>query len=156
MGRPGIDTDVRRRWNSDRGLPARVNLPEGFVDEFDRLLAEMEKLPDAQPLFELVDASKPGRSATTWAQYLYDDLCDQPSDPTLTGVDVRRLARRVFAEDRVDELVSTGEAERVFQFIQGLIELAADNINSDFATKYFGAAIGQTRLGVLDPDAGQS
>ena len=152
----GMDTDIRRRWNLDRGLPVRANVPDGVAADWEQRLDTLEQQDSTDPLIELIDRSKPGRNAESWAQYIYDDLCDLPSHDSIAGIDSARLARRVFSDlDDIerDELVASGRAQRLFDQILECFAAAAEDEGSSFVTDHFDAAMAMTRLGLDDrPD----
>lgn len=88
----GRFSDVRRRWNTDRGLKARINLPSPVAQNLraalDRKLGVVG--PEVRAVLE---SAVPKNNVVSWAERIYDDACD--TSELTVGPDVLRIARAV-------------------------------------------------------------
>lgn len=147
--RAGIDTDVRRRWNTDRGLLQRLQPSARFCEAWFHHLAELDGRADAgddptaaAAVLDLLDNSKLGRNPRAWVGALYDDACDVPSHDVTRGHDIQRLCRRIFP----NRIVEYQQGEQLVSVVVALIALADESAGSELGTQ-IERAIDLTRRG---------
>lgn len=134
----GRATDVRRRWNLERGLKARVNLPQSIKAPAAALLAERAARSDA--VGRHLRSSSPGTTVQAWADRFYDDACDN-ARPGLHGPDDQRIARSVGwvkADTPLDRDMATA--------LEEVVEVLTVD-GGDFWRGHMDAAYAHTRVG---------
>jgi hypothetical protein len=153
--RQGLDTEVRRRWNADRGLLQRIRVPKAVQCEADAVLTRLAEHLAAEG--HAADDVLAHLDATTlWAQALYDDACDwgYEGEPILHGRVARHVVRALSRRRSLDD----GDADRLLREVaaladrvDGVLELASERAEAGkaederFHHRYFGRARALTR-----------
>jgi len=141
----GRATDVRRRWNVDRGLLSRANVPAKHKAEAQKQLTDRSREHDPE-IRKLIATSSPVHDVQKWANRLYDDACDN-APPGVTDHDDHRVARSVGWE-----LVDDETTHAMRQAITLVIEILSKIDDGNFWQRHMGAAYHQTRVGVREYD----
>lgn len=134
----GRFSDVRRRWNTDRGLKARINLPDHIFIELQSALDQSLRAVSA-PIAAMIDDSAEGRSIKGWADRVYEDACDTAAYGVL-GPDRLRIARAVglpLVENVVDGLG--------YVALDVMLSVLFDAADSYLQDQYFTPAYAVTR-----------
>lgn len=143
---PGRATDVRRRWNVERGLLSRANVPAKHKASAQVQLAERSRQENDPEIWELIAMSSPVHDVQKWADRLYDDACDN-APPGVADHDDHRVARSVGWE-----LVDDETTHAMRRAITLVIEVLWKIDDGNFWQRHMGAAYHQTRGGVRQYD----
>lgn len=136
---PGRATDVRRRWNVDRGLLSRANMPASLKSKAGADLMQRCKQHENRGAKALIALASPVHDVQKWSDQLYHDACDV-APPIVERHDDHRIARSVGWH-----LVDDHTTVDMRQAIELVIDVLISADDGDFWLRHMGAAYHHTR-----------
>lgn len=138
----GRTMDVRRRWNLNRGLKARCNVPvrvlevaESIWKERPQLMGRLSKIETKVSRRMVLEAqAEPKRLIKELANWLYDDACETANSAN-SLVDVERLARRF--EIQPSEPSAESILEEFLEEFDSILAEASERTGSSFYVDHF-------------------